>query len=200
MWNLALARWSPVPVRPRAGPEQTPTLCESWRMTGGTSRQVVAAVVRRGDEIVLVRQQGPDDPAPNWALPGGVVEPGELLYEALARELREETGLAMVRPTRLLNVSQLKIPEGRWAGTWTAFAFEVDIDGEIDCADPDGLVLEARWVGVQEAVRLLSALSLPSMRDPIVAYLRGRAEVPTVWVWPRGLDQPPEVVPPLSGE
>jgi len=49
-----------------------------------------------------------------------------MLYGALARELREEGPGAMVRPTRLLHVTQHSIPEGRWAGVWTAFAFEKD--------------------------------------------------------------------------
>jgi len=39
-----------------------------------------------------------------------------MLYGALARELREEGPGAMVRPTRLLHVTQHSIPEGRWAG------------------------------------------------------------------------------------
>ena len=40
---------------------------------------VVAAPVHRGNEILLVRQQGEDDDAPSWSAPGGVVEDGELL-------------------------------------------------------------------------------------------------------------------------
>lgn len=60
-------------------------------MTGGPT-VAVAAVVVDGDDIVLVRRSRP----PNegcWALPGGRVETGETLAEALVREVAEETGL-----------------------------------------------------------------------------------------------------------
>ncbi len=55
-------------------------------------RHAVSACVWRGEQVLVVRRAK----APNkglWSLPGGHVEAGESLHEALARELAEETGL-----------------------------------------------------------------------------------------------------------
>lgn len=51
----------------------------------------VAAVIRDGDGRVLLVKQTYG--RLNWELPGGGVEPGESLVEAVRREVREETGL-----------------------------------------------------------------------------------------------------------
>ena len=57
-----------------------------------TPEVAVGAVVRRGDEILLVRRAR-GAAVGKWAIPGGRVEFGEGLKAAVAREVREETGL-----------------------------------------------------------------------------------------------------------
>jgi 8-oxo-dGTP diphosphatase len=54
----------------------------------------VGAVVCRGDEILLIKRANPPQ-AGRWSLPGGRVEAGETLVEAVIREVSEETGLAI---------------------------------------------------------------------------------------------------------
>ena len=54
--------------------------------------RVVAAVVRRGDELLVTRRHDRPGRPGQWEFPGGKVEPGEGEEAALARELREELG------------------------------------------------------------------------------------------------------------
>jgi 8-oxo-dGTP diphosphatase len=53
----------------------------------------IAAVARTGDGRVLLVRRGDTG---TWALPGGTLEWGELLHEALPREIVEETGARVV--------------------------------------------------------------------------------------------------------
>lgn len=53
---------------------------------------VVGAIVTDGADLLLVRRARPPA-AGTWSVPGGRVERGEPLAEAVVRELHEETGL-----------------------------------------------------------------------------------------------------------
>jgi len=53
--------------------------------------------------MVLLVRRGNEPSRGRWGLPGGVVELGERVEEAVIREIREETGVT-VRPVRLLTV------------------------------------------------------------------------------------------------
>ena len=52
----------------------------------------VGAVVLDGDSVLLIRR-GQEPLKGQWSIPGGAVELGERLDVAIAREVREETGL-----------------------------------------------------------------------------------------------------------
>ena len=62
----------------------------------------VVAVIREGGRVLIQRRPEKGLLAGLWEFPGGKVEPGETLKDALKREIREELGLEIdtVRPLR----------------------------------------------------------------------------------------------------
>lgn len=74
-------------------------------MSGMTAR--VRAIIKRGDTLLLVRHKNPrtGQPYDRWTLPGGHIEDGEMMLDALVREMHEETGVTPV-VGRLLYVHQ----------------------------------------------------------------------------------------------
>lgn len=65
----------------------------------------VGAVVLVGDRILLVQRKNPPNQG-GWSFPGGRVERGEPLVEAVRREVLEETGLDVVA-TDLIEVFEV---------------------------------------------------------------------------------------------
>jgi 8-oxo-dGTP diphosphatase len=65
-------------------------------MPSGPAQPVVGvgAVVFDGDRVLLVKR-GKEPLRGRWLIPGGTVELGESLTEAVVREVREETGLVV---------------------------------------------------------------------------------------------------------
>ncbi len=62
----------------------------------------VGAVIVHQGRVLLV-QRGREPMKGRWSIPGGLVETGEMLSEAVVREVREETGLE-VEPVELIEL------------------------------------------------------------------------------------------------
>ena len=70
----------------------------------------VGAVVVHERRVLLIRR-GKEPLRGRWVVPGGTVEPGETLHDALVREVREETGVT-VRPREVVLVFDRILREG----------------------------------------------------------------------------------------
>ncbi|MDK1021727.1 MAG: NUDIX hydrolase [Candidatus Hydrogenedentes bacterium] len=141
----------------------------------------VAVVVVRGDSILLVRHQ--KGAASYWLLPGGGVDFGEPLAEALRREVREETCLD-VRVGDLILASDSIAPDGSRHVVNLCFEGEV-VGGELGLGS-DERVVEARYVSSDE----LHDLALrPDLRDELAKGLEtgfGSGDVYVGERWTRG--------------
>jgi 8-oxo-dGTP diphosphatase len=107
----------------------------------------VGAVVVDHDRLLLVRR-GRGPAAGSWSVPGGRVEAGETLAEAVTRELREETGLDGVCGPLVGWVERFPDDEH-----YVILDFEVTIVGEDQPVAGDDAA-EAAWVDLHLVAEL----------------------------------------------
>lgn len=123
-----------------------------------------AAIIVQDDSILLVRHE--KDGRRYWLLPGGGVDFGESLAEALIREVREETGLAITAGALvMLNDS---IPPDRHRHVLNVY-FTAEVTGGELKPGRDGRLEDVSFVLLTE----LPALTFyPDVRESLLRGLR----------------------------
>lgn len=113
----------------------------------------VGALIFQRGKILLV-ERGKDPLKGYWSLPGGLVETGESLENAVAREVLEETGLT-VKPLYLAEVFQriMRDKTGRTEYHYVLADYVCKIkSGELKAGDDAG---KAAWFALPKIVELL---------------------------------------------
>ena len=112
---------------------------------------VSAAIIRDGRVLVARRARGPALGV--WTMPGGVVEAGETLIEALKREIEEETAM-IVEPVALAGHREVLVrdDEQRLSRHFVILCFATRwISGEPQLNEE---LAEARWLKLEELAGL----------------------------------------------
>jgi len=130
----------------------------------------VSAAIVRDDRILVVRRARP--PALGvYTLPGGVVEIGETLAEAVVREVREETGLA-IDPVGLAGYRETVVrdTQDRVERHFVILCFAAHWAGGEPVLNEE--LSEARWIAPVELAALQTTPGLAEIVDAAFDRLR----------------------------
>ena len=126
----------------------------------------VGAVAVDADRLLMIRR-GHGPAAGLWSVPGGRVEAGELLAEAVVRELTEETGVEGVCGELVGWVERFDDENH-----YVILDFHVDIlEGSQPVAGDDAA--EARWVPLADVAEL-------NLVDGLAEFLHEKGVIPTM--------------------
>ncbi len=108
---------------------------------------VGAIILRQGK--LLLEKRGNEPAKGQWTIPGGVVEVGESLEDAVLRETEEETGLKGEKPELIDVVDQVHLDrEGKIEYHYVIIDYVVRVRGGEPKASSDAE--DVRWVPLSE--------------------------------------------------
>ena len=109
----------------------------------------VGAIIVCDGKILLEKRKGEPGKG-KWSVPGGLVELGETVEEAVIREVKEETGLDVAEP-KLIDVVDNIVRDENGGIKWHFVILDFFVKvrgGELRAADD---AEEIRWVPLNEA-------------------------------------------------
>ena len=123
--------------------------------------------------VAAIRPQG--KPEGTWALPKGLIGPGESPAETATREVLEETGVQGRLVEKLGDVRYVYTWDGERVFKVVSFYLFRASRGRIGAIEPEMEieVAEARWLPLEEAPQLLAYKGEREMAERAVSRLRG---------------------------
>jgi len=117
----------------------------------------VGAILLKGDKVLLVKR-GREPSKGLWSIPGGLVELGEGVRDAVVREVREETGLRIV-PGELFDVVDAihRDEQGQVRFHYVIVDFLAESEEKQPAPGTD--VDDARWTPIDDLAKLAMTTS-----------------------------------------
>lgn len=148
---------APSPTQPRPSQLEAVSVSAAGRRAGAEAKAAqrgtvpilaVSAVVVSDGRLLMVKRTG--EPAAGcWSLPGGRVEAGETLHDALLREVHEETS-AQIRVGELIGVAE----EAGIGGHFVILGFRAELVGPSAGIAAGDDASEVAWVRIEDVAGL----------------------------------------------
>lgn len=125
-----------------------------------------AVIVDQGDSNKILIAKRPDHVHKGglWEFPGGKVEQGEHVFEALARELEEELAIFVLQAEPFINVQHDYPEKSVLLDVWKVTEFSGNARGN------EGQAID--WVSIDE----LSEYAFPEANNTIINELQGKLQ------------------------
>ena len=109
---------------------------------------LVAGALIEGPGGLLLVENRRRNGSVDWSPPGGVIDEGEDVLVGLEREVVEETGLVVTAWSEPVYDIEVFAPDLGWHLRVEAFR-ALEWSGELVVDDPDGIVIDARFVAME---------------------------------------------------